>query len=80
MLRQVAQTVWDRLHLYERQVQLENARLDAAFHKAAQPVERVSRSCGRGPTLFKPPSGSSRGSLQSWWNWTPIWGKTSGDW
>ena len=30
-------------------MQLENARLDAAFHKAAQPVEKVSRSCGRGP-------------------------------
>jgi len=39
MLRQVAQTVWDRLHLYERQVQQENARLDAALQKDTQPVE-----------------------------------------
>ena len=38
LLRPVAETVWARLHIYERQEQQENERLDAALQKADQPV------------------------------------------
>jgi len=38
LLRQVAESVWARLHIYERQERQENERLDAALQKADQPV------------------------------------------
>jgi len=38
LLRPVAESVWARLHMYERQEQQENERLDAALQKADQPV------------------------------------------
>ena len=39
LLRQLAETVWARLHGYDRQVRQESERLNAAFQKATEPVE-----------------------------------------
>jgi len=39
LLRQVAEAVWARLHIHQRQVRQENERLDAAFQKATEPVD-----------------------------------------
>jgi len=38
LLRQLAETVWARLHIYERQEKHENERVEAAFQKATQSV------------------------------------------
>jgi len=38
LLRQLAETVWARLHIYQRQEKQENERVEAAFQKATQPV------------------------------------------
>jgi len=42
LLRPVAESVWARLHIYERQEQQENERLDAALQKADQPVGNLN--------------------------------------
>jgi len=42
LLRPVAESVWARLHVYERQEQQENERLDAALQKADQPVGNLN--------------------------------------
>jgi hypothetical protein len=46
LLRQVAETVWARLHVYERQEQQENERLDAALQKADLTGEVALRAGG----------------------------------
>jgi len=42
LLRPVAESVWARLHIYERQEQQENERLDAALQKADQSVGNLN--------------------------------------
>jgi len=42
LLRPVAETVWARLHIYERQERQENERLDAALQKADQSVGNLN--------------------------------------
>ena len=41
LLRQAAESVWARLHIYERQGQQEKERLDAAFQKADLPASNL---------------------------------------
>jgi hypothetical protein len=41
LLRPVAESVWARLHIYERQERQENERLDAALQKADLPTSNL---------------------------------------
>jgi len=47
LLRQVAETVWAFLHIYDQQVRQENERLDAALQKADLPLGNLREVPGR---------------------------------